>query len=773
MLGALALVLAAAALLPLAYRRWPRVSAWATVGLAAALCAGFGARVPAIVDGGSFTESIRWAPGLGVTLALRLDGLASLMALIVTGIGALILAYSISYVGHGPRLARLLALLLLFLGAMLWLILADDAISMFVAWELTSVISFFLIAFDDSSRRNREAARQALVVTAAGGLALLVGLLLAAAATGAGGLSVGLAGLAGADLRSSDLYPAIVVLIAAGAFSKSAQLPFHFWLPGAMVAPTPVSAYLHSATLVQAGVYVLARVQPALGGTPLWTGLLVSVGALTMLVGALLAVFERDLKRILAYSTVSVLGALTLLLGIGTRDAIIAFAVVLLAHALYKAALFLVAGNVGHATGTRDVRALRGLGRAMPMTAATALVAAASMAGVPPLFGFVAKESLYLAAGSGVAAVAVGIAVVTAGALLVAAALRAGVAPFVGRAGPAALRDPPAAMRVGPAVLAAAGVLFGVAPGLLGELLIAPAAAAIAGAPVPTGLALWHGLAGVHGAVLALGLASTAGGLALHLVIARRPHGGALILAAAARLSAERGYAQTMVGLQRVAALTTAALQSGRLRRYVAITAVVSGALVALALSGEAVAGALVVDRAWGPEALLLGLAGAGAVLAAVTPDRLATVAALGATGLAIAALYALLSAPDLAITQLLVETLTVILLVLVFRKLPGRLAGGPRRVSVRLGNLLLAGGLGALVAVLLLVVVAPSPDDPAPSPHAREAPAQHARNVVNAILVNFRALDTLGEIIVLVVAGIGVFALLRLRPHRGESWSR
>jgi multicomponent Na+:H+ antiporter subunit A len=768
MLGALAALFVAGGLVPLTYRRWPRLTAWAATALAALLFVGFAAQVPAIARGERLVASVPWVPSLGVSLALLLDGLSAAFALLITGIGALVLAYAIGYLGHGPRLARLLSLLLLFAGSMLGLVLADDAISLFVFWELTSLTSFFLIAFDDTVRRARENARQALIVTAAGGLALLVGLLLLARASveaGAdGGLSATLSALADLDLRDAPLYPAIVILVAAGAFTKSAQVPFHFWLPGAMVAPTPVSAYLHSATMVQAGVYVLARLQPSLGGTALWTGLLTTVGCVTLVTGGLLAVLQRDLKLVLAYSTTAILGALVLLIGLGTQEAIEAFAALLVAHAAYKAALFLVAGNIDHQTGTRDPVALRGLAGAMPVTAAAALLAAAAMAGVPPLLGFIGKESLYLAATSGPAALLIGTAVAGAGALLVAAAWIAGVGPFLGRGRPPVRwHDAPAPMLIGPALLAVGGLLFGVLGALLNPL-VAPIGRAIAPEAEDFRLALWHGLGAPYGAILTLGLSSLILGTLLFGALARRPHGGAILLGALEAIAAARAYRAALTGLQAGAERMMAILQSGHLRRYTIVTLGFVLLVLAGALAGGGGRGMRAGD-ALAYEIVLVALAGAGGIAAVVMRDRLATVAALGATGLSIAVLFALKSAPDLAITQLMVETLSLILLVLVFRRLPPRLTHRDRPAHLA-GDAVVAVILGGLVTTILLLVTAAAEHPPdAAQGQVVLAAGQHAGNVVNAILVNFRALDTLGELTVLVIAGIGVYALLRLRP--------
>ena len=342
---------------------------------------------------GPFTLSVPWVPSLGLSLSFRLDGLSVLFAMLITGIGTLVVLYATRYLENHPHAGRFQVSLFAFMGSMLGVVLSDNLLALFVFWELTGFTSYLLIGFEHERQEARRAALQALLVTGAGGLALLAAAVLIWQAGGSVSLSTLLAN--GTSLTGHPMYGPIVGLVLLAAFTKSAQFPFHFWLPNAMQAPTPVSAYLHSATMVKAGVYLIARMTPLLGGSPLWTGVITLVGAMTMVGGAYRAVLETDLKRILAYSTISALGVLMLLLGIGTREAVVAGLTYLLAHACYKGALFLVAGAVEHETGTRDVTGLGGLRRRMPVTAVAALLAAGSMAGVPLFLGFVAKEQFY------------------------------------------------------------------------------------------------------------------------------------------------------------------------------------------------------------------------------------------------------------------------------------------------------------------------------------------------------------------------------------------
>jgi multicomponent Na+:H+ antiporter subunit A len=523
------------------------------------------------------TVSYPWAPELGVQLSFRLDGLSLLFALLITGVGALILIYSGSYLAGHPRLGRLYALLLMFMASMLGLVLADNVLALFVFWELTSLSSYLLIGFDHERAPARAAALQALLITGGGGLALLAGLLLLGQAGGSLELST-LLGL-GEEIRSHPLYPAILVLVLLGAFTKSAQFPFHFWLPGAMEAPTPISAYLHSATMVKAGIYLLARLSPALGGTDLWTLSVGGAGACTMLLGAWLATQQSDLKRILAYSTVSALGMLTLLLGLGGQMAIVAAMAFLLGHALYKGALFLVAGAIDHETGTRDVDQLRGLGLRMPVTALAAALAALSLAGIPPLFGFIAKELFYEASLQAPLARWTTAAVVGANVLLVAIAGWVGLRPFLGKRA-ATPRDPheaPPGMWLGPLFLAGLGLAMGVWPDLrtAAAALLRGASESILHANVEIELALWHGL----NPALRLSALTLACGIVVYLLRgplrkASRPFAGL------GRWGPAAGYELSLKLLVGLADGQTRLLQSGYLRYYLWIILVTSVGLV-------------------------------------------------------------------------------------------------------------------------------------------------------------------------------------------------
>jgi multicomponent Na+:H+ antiporter subunit A len=760
-------VLAAAA--PWVHRAARAAAGWLLALPALGLFGWFAVQIGSLPpEGVSFAAP--WAPSLGVELSLRLDGLALLFALLISGVGALVLVYAGAYHQGHPELGRLYAYLLLFMASMLGLVLADNVLTLFVFWELTSISSYLLIGFDHDRAEARSAALQALLVTGGGGLALLAGLLLLGEAAGSLRLSDMVA--RAADVRAHALYLPILLLILLGAFTKSAQFPFHFWLPAAMEAPTAVSAYLHSATMVKAGVYLLARVGPVLGGTDEWLYLVTGFGAVTLLAGAALAVVQSDLKLMLAYSTVSALGALVLLLGVGLARPVVGGAVTaaltfLLAHALYKGALFLVAGAVDHEAGTRDVERLGGLARAMPVTATAALLAGLSMAGVPPLFNFLAKETFYEATQHGPAALVLTVVTVVAFALFVVVAGLVAVRPFLGKKAdtPKHPHEAPPGLWLGPVVLAGLGLALGLLPHLVDAPLLSPAVSATVAARVtaPVRLELWHGWS----PTLALSIATLAAGVVLYLAWgALRALGQRL--EPIVRWGPARWYDLTLAGLNGLARFQTRVLQAGYLRYYLLIVLVTTLGLVGYTLATR---GRWQGADVWGDvrfyEAGLLALIVLAALASVVSRSRLGAIAALGVVGYGVALVFVLFGAPDLAMTQFLVETLTVILFVLVFYHLPRG-----ERMSERLPrarDATLAVAVGALMTMLVLAAVGVEFAPPVSDYYAAASvPEGHGRNVVNVILVDFRGLDTLGEITVLSVAAVGVYALLKLRPREG-----
>jgi multicomponent Na+:H+ antiporter subunit A len=710
---------------------------------------------------GPFSVAANWAPALNLSLAFRFDGLSVLFALLITAVGTVIVVYASKYLESHPYAARFHVTLFAFMGSMLGLVLSDNVILLFVFWELTGFTSFLLIGFEHDRPEARRAAIQALIVTGGGGLALLAAGILIAAAAGTPALSeVASSG----RLVGHPLYEGIAVLVLFAAFTKSAQFPFHFWLPNAMQAPTPVSAYLHSATMVKAGVYLVARMTPILGGAPIWTGTIAVVATLTMVIGAIRALLETDLKRVLAYSTISALGILMLLFGMGSPQAVTAGLAYLLAHACYKGALFLVAGTVEHETGTRDAASLGGLRRTMPRTAAAAALAAGSMAGIPLFSGFVAKEQFYesvrvSALPGGWSGILIALAV-GASMCLGAAGFIAGIAPFRGRSrSTPAPHDAPAPLWLGPLILGALGLILGVLPALAAGP-VALAAASVTGSVSRVTFVLWHGI----NTTFVLSMLTLAGAVGLFALRSRLWR-----LVWPASLHAEHLYSFAVSAVDTIGRRIAPALQSASLRSYVLTVVTTAIALVALALGAD---GALPPPRRWTPvplhEALLAALVVAGALTAALARSRMAAVLSLGTVGYGVAVLYALLGAPDLAMTQFAVETLTVVIFVLVFYQLRGFGDLSSRPIKTR--DAIVAAAAGTLVTTLVLFVGASGTTSRLADYFADAAPRlAHGRNIVNVILVDFRGFDTLGETTVLVTVAIGVRALLLIGRERRQ----
>jgi multicomponent Na+:H+ antiporter subunit A len=719
---------------------------------------------PEIVSGNTLSLSFPWVPSLGVEFSLFVDGLSLIFGLIITLIGALVVLYAGAYLAGNKQIKRFYLYILIFMLAMLGVVFSRNLITMFVFWELTSISSYLLIGFYHEKEASRKAALQALLVTAGGGLLLLVGILLLGLVSNS--YDVQALQNQTAIIQASPLYGAILILILMGAFTKSAQFPFHFWLPGAMEAPAPVSAYLHSATMVKAGIYLIARLTPVLGGTSLWMSLVVTVGCITMLLGAWMALGKTDLKRILAYSTVSVLGMLTFLLGLGNNLAVKAAMTLLIAHALYKGTLFLAAGSVDHETGTRDILRLGGLRRLMPLTAAVVALAALSQAGIPPLLGFISKELLYEVSleTEPYALIFTGLALLTSVLLVTAAALVA-LRPFWGKLvdTPQKAHEAPWQMSFGPLVLVSLSLLFGLFPGWTGSTLVAPAVSAVMGETVKVKLALWHGIT----PMLILSLVTIALG-ALFYLVHTRIRTFVQRIDFGPRLGPQKLYQASLQGLDRLSEFQTRYIQNGSLPNYMMTVVIFAVFLIGVSL----IRGTdwSILSASWGGDLRLYEIFFPVIILVATiavvrSQSRLAAVAAMGAVGFSVAMIYILYGAPDLAMTQFAIETLTVILFVLVLYRLP-RFASYSRQTS-RFRDAVVAILAGAMMTLLVLAVTS-TPLVSRLSPYFSENSYLLAkgRNIVNVILVDFRGIDTLGEITVLAVAAIGVFALMRLKAE-------
>jgi multicomponent K+:H+ antiporter subunit A len=703
-----------------------------------------------------------WVPEVGLGLAFRLDGLGLLFALMILCIGLLVILYARYYLAERDCLGRFYAYLLLFMGSMLGIVLSENLILLLLFWEMTSLSSFLLISYWRERDDARRGARMALTITGLGGLALLGGFLLLGEIVGSYELSVVLA--SGEAIRAHPLYTPMLVLVLLGAFTKSAQFPFHFWLPHAMAAPTPVSAYLHSATLVKAGVFLLARLFPVLSGTAEWSWLVIGAGVSTLLVGAWFALFKHDLKGLLAYSTISHLGLITLLFGLGTPLAAVAGVFHIINHAIFKASLFMAAGIIDHECGTRDMRRINGLWRFMPYTGTLAMVAAASMAGVPLFNGFLSKEMFFAETASffdehrwGWLLPAI---VVIAGMLAVAYSLRF-IHDVFFNGDPVDLprtpHEPPFWMRVPVEVLVALCLLVGILPVFTVAPWLQVAVPAVLQGPAPEySLAIWHGV----NAPLLMSLAALIGGILLYS--GRRPLFN-LATHLEGRLDARGVYDWLLGRVLALAGLLTSRLDSGSLQRMLLLFVLSALGLGAAGVLGGAAPltgeGALLpVD---GVSLIVTGALVAVALATLVLHRRrLTALIVMGALGLLVSLIFVKFSAPDLALTQLSVEVVTIVLLLLALYFLPQQSpaeSSGVRRIR-DLGVAILAGGGAAALAWGIL-------SRPLESISgyflANSVPGGGGTNVVNVILVDFRGYDTLGEISVLALAGLGIYAML------------
>ncbi|MCW3158327.1 Na+/H+ antiporter subunit A [Micropruina sonneratiae] len=748
--------------------------------MALAPAVGFGwllSLAPLVTGGGVYTESGVWIARLGVVVEYRVALLQWVLALIVTGVGALVLLYCRWYFDSGAN-PRTMGVLTAFAAAMLGLVTVDDLVLLYVFWELTTVFSYLLIGYDPTRRANRSAAVTALIVTTTGGLAMLVGIVTLGVQAGTFSLSAILA-----TPPTGTLATIAALLMLVGALSKSALVPFHFWLPGAMAAPTPISAYLHAAAMVKAGVYLVAAMAPAFAGVPGWRPAVALLGATTMILGGWRALRQNDLKLLLAYGTVSQLGFMVLLSGFGTRASALAGMAMLIGHALFKSTLFLITGVIDHSAGTRDITRLTGLARQLPVVAVVAGVAAASMAGLPPTLGFIAKESAlealtYLteAGGDGTGltpmlAVLLLAAVVLGSVLTVAYTLRWWWGAFSDKADVEAVHlHRPSVGFVSAPVLLGTLCLVG---GFAGEPLTAllqPYAARFATGHESHGLALWHGF------TVPLWLSLLA--IALGAVLFWQREAIARVQGTFPKVvGADELYTAAMKKVDSVAVEVTARTQRGSLASY---TSIVLAVVVVLA------GGSLLFTVHWPasirpwdylPQALIGALMIVAAVLAATSRGRLRALLLVGATGYGTALLFLLHGGPDLALTQVLVETVSLIVFVMVLRRLPKYFTNRPLR-STRWWRTVLAAMVGASVSLLALVAAGARVAEPVSVQYYEAAYSfGYGKNIVNVTLVDTRAWDTIGEISVLVIAATGVASLIflrsrvqRVRPREGDS---
>ncbi len=712
---------------------------------------------PAVLRGEVIQAQIEWLPQLGLSASFFLDGLGLLFAGMILGVGSLIILYARFYLSGDDPMGQFYTYLLLFQGAMLGIVLSDNILLLLIFWELTSLSSFLLIGYWKHLPEGRQGARMALAVTGAGGLAMIGGMLILGNIVGSYNLTDILQ--AGDQIRASEWYLPALILILLGAFTKSAQFPFHFWLPHAMAAPTPVSAYLHSATMVKAGVFLMARMWPVLSGTDAWFYIVATTGLVTMVLGALIALFKDDLKALLAFSTVSHLGLLTMLLGFGTEAAAVAAVFHIINHLTFKAALFMTAGIVDHETHTRDIKRLGGLRHLMPITFLIGTVAALSMAGIPLFNGFLSKEMMLEEAshtdwwGSHYAVPVMA----TLGALLsVAYSFRFVAHVFLGPVRddyPHKPHDPPFGMWASPALLVVLVIVIGVAP-FLAEGIVTAAANAVTGADLHPHLKIWHGVT----PALWMSVIAIIGGAVLLMM--HRPLDTAWI--AAPRPEAKAIFDRFVGAIVAMARTITEVSHNGAISRYLAIFTV---AAVALGWMAYASSGLSAPTRGHLPVAPVIAVGWVMLIVATVSVvvmhhHRFRALILVGIIGLSISAGFAYLSAPDLALTQISVETVTIMLLLLALHFMP-KTTPKESSLGLKLRDAVIALGAGGGVAALAYAFLMRDIETISDYHVANSYEGGGGTNVVNVILVDFRGYDTFGEIIVLGIAGLVIFALM------------
>jgi len=773
------LPLLGAMLPPLAARFGRAAAGWSAALLTVAALAIALWHAPRVLSGGEIHTYQDWIPLLGLSLSFRFDGLALLFVLLITGIGLLVFLYAYYYLPKKDRLGRFYALLLLFQGAMLGIVLADNLLLLLIFWELTSLSSFLLVAYKPHTRVARQGARMALAITAGGGLTLLAGFLLLGHIVGSFQLTEVLA--AGDLVRGHPLYLPTLLLILIGAFTKSAQFPFHFWLPNAMAAPTPVSAYLHSATMVKAGVFLLARLFPVFSGTEVWFYVVGGVGLFTMLFGAYVAIFKHDLKGLLAYSTISHLGLITFLFGLGTPLGAVAGLFHVGNHAVFKASLFMGAGIIDHETGTRDMREINGLWSFMPYTATLAMVAAAAMAGVPLLNGFLSKEMFFAETihhdWLGPLDWLIPAIATLAGIFAVAYSVRFIHDVFFNGEPvhlPRTPEEPPFWMKIPVEILVAMCLLIGIFPSQTVRPLLDVGVASLLGFEPDYSLAIWHGFS----LPFLMSLIALIGGAALY---SQRQRLFAAHDRYFPRTSGAAGFQYFVSRVRHLANDLIARIDNESLQRYVAwliVAAIGLGALPLLS-AGTALYGGRALSPVDGVSlamALILAVAAVGVVV--LRRRRMLALIMTSLVGLVVTLTFVHFSAPDLALTQLSVELITTVLMLLALLFLPGGRIPAISRWRLR-RDFVIAGAAGIGVAAIAFALMTRPPASIADYFLANAKPLGGGKNVVNVILVDFRGIDTLGEITVLAIAAIGILALLsRLRlpiPQThpsGRRWS-
>jgi multicomponent Na+:H+ antiporter subunit A len=720
-----------------------------------------------ISEGNSMYYTIQWLPELYLNFSLYFDGLSIFFACLVTGMGALVLVFSGNYMKTYPMKQRFFFLIMLFEFAMLGLILSGNLFTMFIFWELTSVSSFLLVGFNHEKPEARNAALQALLITVAGGLAMMGGFIMLGQI--AGTLEIYQLLKSGDIIRNHPHYLPALLLILAGAFTKSAQFPFHFWLPGAMQAPSPVSAYLHSATMVKAGIYLLMRLSPALGGTPEWKYVLTITGAITMVLGGYFAYSQTDFKKVLAYTTISALGTLVLMMGVDTDMSIKAAIIFLLVHALYKGALFMIAGLLYKSAGSRDLRKIGGLHKVMPAVSLTAIISLLSMAGLPPMIGFIGKELIYE---SKLALPDIGNILLAAGVvtntIMVAISLSLIFNLFLGPLKYPGERPtrPPFAMVIGPALLAGTSLIFGLFPARVANYILSPAIKSIRPSMDVLKLSLWHGF----NEVLLVSFLTVTAGVVLFLLYRKVNPLLSYFNNEAITFRFASAFNKGINAFLYLTKRKTSFIQSGYHRFYLMSIFIMTSALAwyqwfytwpEIEIISFSKPGLF--------ELMILFLITSATIIAVLVRSRLTAILSLGAVGYGIGILFIIYGAIDVAITLILVETLLLVLFMVVVYYLP-KFTSFSSKAS-RLRDAVISLIVGSFMTGLVLKAGQLNLSPEISDFYVQNAlPLAHGKNIVNVILVDFRALDTFGEITVLVIAAIGIVALLKLRTKTGSS---
>lgn len=713
----------------------------------------------------------RWVPSLGINFNIKVDSLSWMFSMLITGIGTLIYVYAGNYLKGHKYLSRFYGYLSLFMMAMLGLVLSDNIIGLFVFWELTSISSFFLIGFNNEEEESRKNALTALGITAGGGFLLMSGFLLLQNISGTASI-LRMEELSGI-IKENGLYGLAFVFILFGAITKSAQFPFHFWLPGAMKAPTPVSAYLHSATMVKAGIYLLARFTPILGGTEMWMWSLTIIGGATMVYAAFHSIFKTDLKSILAYSTIAALGIMTFLIGLGTSYAITALSAFIVIHALYKAGLFMVVGIIDHEVHSRDITYLSGLRKVLPIVSIAGILLAISNAGIPLSVGFIGKDLMYESTWNSeigwISTIGTGLLIFT-NILLLYAGFQAGVRPFQGMIKPEfeKVHIPSKSLWLPPLLLGVLSMLFGIFPGIFGEIFVHAADDVIFGKSINTSLKFWHGLNMIFlfsVSTIVVGILFFFSFKSTHKIESRF-----LLFEIISPKSFVERFAEAV---RKFAFYYTRLLQNGHLRIYLMVIILFTTILVGSKLLVD-------VPLAVNTESLnefrfyefaVFIIMVISVFVTIITNSRLTSIAGLSVIGLCICLIFVFYGAPDLAMTQFTIDTLTVVLFMLVMYRLPGYLTVSGKLINaIKIRDAIIATLFGVMISIIALQVLVTPADKKISEFYSKYAyTVGKGKNVVNVILVDFRGFDTMIETIVLSIAAIGVYSMLKIKTSGHE----